>query len=376
MGPKAPDDTILSDRTVRVSAPITHDGRTSGILWVEGDFRAARDDLFSFLIELATGVIVVCVVVGWLLARQAHRVVLRPVLELAQAAERVARERDLSLRVNRTSDDEVGLLTTRFNEMLTQIEAQERQIERARSELESKVVALEFEIAERRRIESALSEVKEHEERRLANDLHDGLGQLLTGIAFKAHLLSSLLKERDPANSRLAAELVALANESVRQARDIAHGVAPVDVAGLGLASALVQLGEQVERLMGCTCTARVPDEWQGMPLHTSVELYRICQEAVHNAARHGRATEVEIVLEERNAVWCLDIGDNGTGLPPASERRDGLGMRLMAHRARSIGGTIIYVRNSRGGLTVRCAVPVSSGGPVVPVAGGFKSDD
>jgi signal transduction histidine kinase len=110
---------------------------------------------------------------------------------------------------------------------------------------------------------------------------------------------------------------------------------------------------------MGTECTIRVPDEVPGMPLRTAIELYRICQEAVHNAARHGRATRVEIFLEERNEVWRLEIRDNGSGLPPPDRRRDGLGLRLMAHRAESVGGTIAFVPGERGGLIVRCAVPV-----------------
>lgn len=367
--PRDPSSLVMKSASVHTDSEVT------AVLWVSGDYGAARAELITFLLRLAIGVVLVCVPVGWFLARRAQQIVLRPVHELANAAERVVRERDLSLRVNRSSDDEIGLLTTRFNEMLSQIETQERQLKKARRDLESKVVALEFEIAERRRIEAGLAEVTQREESRLANDLHDGLGQLLTGIAFKAHLLKTLLEESNPGNSRLAADVVALANESIKQARNIAHGVAPVDLAGTGLSNALVQLGSQVEHLMGTECTITVPEETPGMSQRTAVELYRICQEAIHNGARHGRATRIGVLLEEHNSVWRLEIRDNGTGLPPPEERRDGLGLKLMAHRAESVGGTIAFVPGNDGGLIVRCAVPVSRTGVVLSAQTGSASD-
>jgi len=355
-----PSDLRSTVRLLRQSAPVFAGTERIAILWVEGDFEGARAEMVSFFIQLATGVVIVCAIVGWLLASRAQQILLRPVLTIASAAERVIRDRDLSLRVKRSSDDEIGLLASRFNEMLSQIETQDRQLKNARSDLESKVIALEFEIAERRRIEAGLAEVTQREESRLANDLHDGLGQMLTGIAFKAHLLRTLLEKSDPRHSKLAAEVVELANESIKQARDIAHGVAPVALGGAGLAHSLEQLGAQVEQLMGARCTVKVPEKTLKMPLRTSIELYRISQEAMHNAARHGGATEIEILLEERNAIWRLEIRDNGRGLPPEELRGHGLGLKLMAHRAGSIGGTIAYVSNPSGGLTVRCAVPIA----------------
>lgn len=354
-------------RLVRRSAPVFAGNERIAILWVEGDFEGARAELVAFFVRLVTGVVTVCVIVGWVLANRAQQIILRPVLALASAAERVIRDRDLSLRVRRSSDDEIGMLTSRFNEMLSQIESQDRELKKARRDLESKLVALEFEIAERRRIEAGLAEVTQREELRLANDLHDGLGQLLTGIAFKARLLQALLQDSDPPNATKAEALVALANESIKQARDIAHGVAPVDLGGSGLAHALVQLGAQIEHLMGASCTVSVPEEEIAMPLRTAVELYRISQEAVHNAARHGGATAIEIQLEERNAVWRMEVRDNGRGLPPPDRRGKGLGLKLMQHRAGSVGGTVAYIPNSPTGLIVRCAIPIAAEGREIP---------
>jgi signal transduction histidine kinase len=345
---------------LRHSVPVRSGDRVIGTLSVEGDFGAARGELVKFFTQLTAGVLVVCIALGWLLSMRAQQFVLRPMLDLAAATERVTRERDLSLRVAAAGDDEIGLLTRRFNEMLAQIESRDRELKQARRDLESKVVALEFEIAERRRIETGFAEVAQREEQRIANDLHDGLGQMLTGIAFKAHLLKTLLEKSSPDNSRLAAEVVELANESIKQARDIAHGVAPVDIADNGLANALSQLGIQVERLTGARCAVRTNDDIPGIPFGTSIEIYRICQEAAHNAARHGHATGIDIQLEQRESSWHLEIPDNGTGMPPAEERRDGLGLRLMAHRADRIGGTVVFLPNEHGGLTVRCSFPIA----------------
>ncbi|HUG10586.1 MAG TPA: histidine kinase, partial [Opitutaceae bacterium] len=350
---------------MRYEVPVRFDDRVIGTLSIEGDYGAARGELVKFFTQLTAGVLVVCITLGWLLSRRAQQVVLRPVLDLAAATERVTRERDLSLRVADAGDDEIGLLTRRFNEMLSQIETRDRELKQARRDLASKVVALEFEIAERRRIEVGFAEVAQREEQRIANDLHDGLGQMLTGIAFKAHLLKTLLEESSPENSSLAAQVVDLANESIKQARDIAHGVAPVDIADNGLANALAQLGIQVERLTGARCAVRTNEDIPAIPLGTSIEIYRICQEAAHNAARHGHATEIDIHLAQRASAWHLEIRDNGSGLPPAEKRRDGLGLRLMAHRADRVGGMVAFVPNERGGLTVRCSFPIPSDEPV-----------
>lgn len=317
-----------------------------------------------------TAVLYVSLAVGWVLAKRAQKAILRPVLELAAAAERVVRERDLSLRVGGEGDDEIGLLTRRFNEMLAQIETQDRSLMDARRDLESKVVALEFEIAERRRIEAGLAELARREEQRIANDLHDGLGQMLTGIAFKADLLKTLLEQSSPSNAKLAAQIVELANESMKQAGDIARGVAPVDTTDAGLEGALAQLGVQVGRLTGARCAVRTNDDIPVVPPDISIEIYRICQEAVHNAARHGRATEVDIVIEERGAAWHLEIRDNGSGLPPAHQRHEGLGLRSMAHRAGRVGGAIEFVPNPRGGLTVRGSFPTARDEPLAKSTG------
>lgn len=354
-----------SGNLMRYAAPVRSGERVIGELWIEGDYGAARAELLTFLAQLAAVLVGVGLVVGWLLCRRAQQIILRPVLDLAAAAERVIRDRDLSLRVPGSSADEVGLLTRRFNEMLEQIETADRELNDARRELESKVVALEYEIAERHRIEAGLAEVARREEQRIANDLHDGLGQMLTGIAFKAHLLKTLLEESSPHNSKLAAQVVELANESITQARDIAHGVAPVDIADNGLSSALDHLGIQVERLTGARCTVRTNEDMPGIPIGTSIEIFRICQEAVHNAARHGRATEIDITLEERDSTWHLEVSDNGSGLPPASQRRDGLGLRLMSHRAGRVGGTVEFVPSRHGGLTVRGVFPIAGEEPM-----------
>lgn len=361
-----------SGKTVTRTAPVRFEGRVVGELWIERDYGEALDELVAYFVKMAAVVFAVCVAAGWLLTKRAQHAILRPVLELASAAERVGRERDLSLRVGGAGNDEIGLLTRRFNEMLARIESQDRRLMDARHDLESKVVALEFEIAERHRIEAGFAEVARREAQRIAHDLHDGLGQMLTGIAFKAHLLKTLLDQRSPDNAKLAAQIVELANESIREARDIAHGVAPVDAGDNALANALSQLGVQVGRLTGARCTVRTNHDIPAVPAGPSIEIYRICQEAVHNAARHGRATEVDILLEERGPALHLEIRDNGCGLAPAHERRDGLGLRLMAHRAGRVGGTIELLPNPNGGLTVRGSFPLAREAPITQATGGM----
>ena len=228
-------------------------------------------------------------------------------------------------------------------------------------ELESRVrhrtTALTEEMFERDRLEKEVLEISEREQRRIGYDLHDGLGQHLTATALAGQVLGNRLAERAQNGEAAAAErVVTLIEEAIELTRSLARGLSPVAVETEGLTVALAELAA------GTTAQFYVPCDLHCAPsVHftdpiAAMHLYRIAQEAISNAVRHGRASRVDITLEQEAERLTLTILDNGRGLPPPGGRRpEGQGLRIMAHRARMIGGQLEVASTASGGTRVRC---------------------
>ncbi len=201
-----------------------------------------------------------------------------------------------------------------------------------------------------RRLESALLDAIGREQRRLGQDIHDGLGQELTLIAM---LVDSLTPAVPPALAERAAQLRELTRRAIRTCRGVAHGLSPVE--GGDLAGALRQLvdahaggiGVQVD--LAVTASARLDVRAQ-----KADHLYRIAQEALANAIRHGRAAVVRISVEVTAAQILLEVRDDGVGLS-AQPADAGIGLRGMAYRARAIGGQFGIEPAPSGGTRVWC---------------------
>ena len=196
-------------------------------------------------------------------------------------------------------------------------------------------------VTERRRLEQQLLSISDAEQQRIGADLHDGLGQQLTGIACLATALRDRLKKRAPEESENADLIGRLASESVAHTRALARGLCPVQLEQGSLAGALEDLTYQVQLVHGITCRFRA----DGVPLPcdhlTAIHLYRITQEAIHNAIRHGKAKHVLVTLTSRRPEQRLTIKDDGSGFDLHSMKNgSGAGLRLMNYRANMIGGT------------------------------------
>jgi PAS domain S-box-containing protein len=196
-------------------------------------------------------------------------------------------------------------------------------------------------VTERRRLEQQLLSISDAEQQRIGADLHDGLGQQLTGIACLATALRDRLKKRAPEESENADLIGRLASESVAHTRALARGLCPVQLEQGSLVGALEDLTYQVQLVHGIECRFRA----DGVPLPcdhlTAIHLYRICQEAIHNAIRHGKAKHVLVTLVSRRPEQRLTIKDDGTGFDLHSMKNgSGAGLRLMNYRANMIGGT------------------------------------
>ncbi len=212
-------------------------------------------------------------------------------------------------------------------------------------------------------VEKAILETIEKEQRRIGHDLHDGLCQQLTGVALIAKALSLKLAVREPAGSAEADEIVGLINQTIDQTRDLARGLAPVEVEAAGLAPALQKFAATVERLYRIVCVFKY-DESAGFQFRyeplLATHLYRIVQEAVNNAIRHGKARHVVIALTAAHVQerGLLTIQDDGIGFEPKPGDKPGLGLRSMRYRGRMIGARLKVNRAEGGGTLVTCSFP------------------
>jgi len=218
--------------------------------------------------------------------------------------------------------------------------------------------ALQRESAERQGMAQDMLEVSDREQRRIGQDLHDGLGQLLAGMAFLSQALATKLARHGMREMAEATQLVQLANQAMTWGRELVCGLSPIEVEGEGFLPALQLLATQTERLFGITCRVTC-DIAPPMPGHASAtHLYRIAQEAVSNAARHGQARQVVIALSAAPGCTTLTIQDDGTGFQTSTEKPTGMGLRIMQHRASMIGGFLAIDSDAGSGTRVVCAWP------------------
>ena len=222
--------------------------------------------------------------------------------------------------------------------------------------IEQKNARLELEMAERALAEREIIEAGAREQRRIAYDLHDDLGQHLVGIAFKAKLLGEKLQPTHPAQAQEASMIARLANDAARQTRLTAHKL-DGDNGAIDLTTALPQLAAAVEE--NCRVSVSVNTSACSAPVsaQVTVQLYRIAQEAVRNAIEHGRADKVAIYLVSHQEQIVLTVSDNGSGFDP-SVAGQGLGFRTMGSRAHSVGGSCEVESRARG-TTLICRVPI-----------------
>jgi len=229
----------------------------------------------------------------------------------------------------------------------------------ANQDLEKRVrlrsAALTHEIAQRERLERELLDISEREQRRIGHDLHDNFCQHLISTAMASQVLREKLTARAATEVPDAARIVSMVEDGIAMARELARGLSPVELEAEGLMSALQELATGINKWAKVVCTFECETP---VFIHAPVaaaHLYRIAQEAVSNAIRHGKAQHIVISLEESKTGVCLSVEDDGSGLPENWQEGNGLGLRIMAHRAASISGAFSIEPNPTGGTLVRC---------------------
>jgi signal transduction histidine kinase len=192
--------------------------------------------------------------------------------------------------------------------------------------------------------------------------LHDGVGQQLGGISCLSDVLKKNLTEQGSPEAAAAAKISRLLTAAMAQTRSLARGLHPVAPEANGLMSALEDLTARVTDLFKVSChfecQRAVLIEDNTMATH----LYRIAQEAITNAIKHGRAQRIEIRLSSAPGRITLVVNDDGVGFKSDVRRQKGMGLRIMNHRAAMIGGTVVVQTKRGGGTEAVCTVRINGG--------------
>jgi len=223
---------------------------------------------------------------------------------------------------------------------------------------EERAVKLTAAIAAREKLERELLEIAEREQRRVGQDIHDGLCQHLTGTAFAGQVLAETLRSQGSDQAEDALKIVELVEQGIALSRSIARGLNTVNLSSSGLMEALEDFTSSTSDLFKISCRLECPLPILIRDSQLAGHLFRIAQEAVGNAIKHGRAKEILIQLEISKAGTVLRISDDGSGTPPFRQDGRGMGLRIMSYRAQVIGAKLGIVRRPGGGTVVTCLLP------------------
>ena len=220
-------------------------------------------------------------------------------------------------------------------------------------------------ISERRAMQRDILRIAEEEQRRIGQDLHDGVGQELTGLGYLAQNLVDELEAASPATganqpnvAKLRDAAVKIADgigRSLNQVQSVSRGLVLVPVDAHRLTESLEQLASDTDSLEGVTCALKCHGPITVRERVTATHLYRIAQEAVANALKHGRPETILIVLRSEGDELMLRVIDDGAGMAPGATEGAGMGLKTMRYRAGLLGGQLTVEPADGHGTVVTC---------------------
>lgn len=223
------------------------------------------------------------------------------------------------------------------------------------------VVHKVFDIATIRRLEREVLQTSERERQRLAHNLHDNVGQLLTAASLRSRTLAQQLKRRRAEEAEHADQVAGLLDHALEALRALSRQMLPAQLEGGGLRGALANFVVEAGTAYDITCAFHAGDVAEITDAGTIAHLYRIVQEAVNNAVRHGKAQRVDVTLAQARGALVLRIEDDGRGLPDEAlkEKGEGVGLRSMRYRARLLGASLRVANRKGGGAAIKITLPL-----------------
>ena len=268
---------------------------------------------------------------------------------LARLVPAVERElRDAEVRRARAKSEEA---LRRAHEEL------ELRVEQRTADLKAANQKLQNVIEERKRLENELLEIAENERRRIGLDLHDDLGQKLTGMALMMKGLERKLANERNACVEEAGRIQSLMEEIIHHTHNLARQFTSLDVKGDDLPTVLKGLAANVKKLFEITCNFSVKGSVPELPQNTTVQLYKIAQEAVSNAIKHGKATQVSIGLARHDGNFVMTVKNDGQPFSVPSGKSTRMGLRIMHYRANTINAILDIRALGKRGTMVSCTL-------------------
>jgi PAS domain S-box-containing protein len=218
--------------------------------------------------------------------------------------------------------------------------------------------AIARDVTEHKTLQREVLEIAAREQRRIGQDLHDGTGQELTGLAMMAQRLFGLLNQQSLSEARTAAKIVDGLEQALRNVRSLSRGLVPVEVDAEGLMVALADLTARTAELHGVECIFQCEEPVSIADNQTATHLYRMTQEALTNALKHGHAGRIDVSLEASDDLMTLKVVDDGVGIGEAAEEMTGTGLRIMRYRAELIRAKLSIERRQPHGTQMTCTLP------------------
>ena len=218
--------------------------------------------------------------------------------------------------------------------------------------------------ARREALGREITNASEREQRRIGQDLHDDICQRLAAVKMNMQDLEEKLAEQAPALMDDADSIVDRLTDAIRITRGLARGLSPVDIEAGGLGMALAALVRSSRELLGIECELETPDDLPNLKPQVATELYRIAQECISNAAKHGHAGLVRVLLRETSQGILLRVSNNGKPFDPVTVKTQGMGLAIMRYRAESIGASLEFeVLPPDATVAVLCLLPANANG-------------
>jgi PAS domain S-box-containing protein len=217
------------------------------------------------------------------------------------------------------------------------------------------VLAVLRDVTDRAQMEKELLEISHREQMRIGQDLHDGLGQHLTGVTFLSRALEKKLANRGLPEAADAAEISRLVMQALSQTRSLARGLFPVELESKGLVAAFRELATMVEQVFHIPCGLDCDGDLVISDQTAATHLFRLAQEAINNAMRHGKAKHLAIELKQSEGRLRLTIRDDGVGFLKEAHPQQGLGLKIMQYRAQRLGGSLDVQSVAGSGTVVSC---------------------
>src|SRR5216117_2010203 len=210
-------------------------------------------------------------------------------------------------------------------------------------------------ITESKRLQREILDISHREQQRIGQDLHDGLSQQLAGIELMCEVLEQKLASKAKAEANRAGEIARHVREAITHTRNLARGLSPVQLDANGLMSALQELAVNVEKMFGIECRFQCDEPILVQNNEAATHLYRIAQEAINNAIKHGKAKRIIITFQPMGDKHGLLVTNDGVPFPDHVKASRGMGLRIMNYRACEIGATLQIRSDREKGATVLC---------------------